>query len=314
MNWRTEMEHKIWYEKYKPSGLDDYIFSDDNDKIVFSKFIEEKEIPNLLLSGSAGVGKSSMVHILMNELSINKFDVKIMSGSTVGVDIVRNNIDNFCKVLSHNNSKYKVVVIEEADEMSNAAQKAFRMVMDNNINNTRFIFTSNYPERIIPALHSRVQEVNITKLDYNDILERIVIILDAEDITVNELDDVYTHIDAYCPDMRKIINSIQQFSATGTLKVIDDSVNGSDGLDDWDRLWSGDKVPMKDDALDIIRNSDLSNPVPYFTVMYEFIDGNSDGLVDDAIVILAEYMNRVPSMACQQLNLHACICDMYDDK
>lgn len=303
------MKDKIWYEKYQPKDLIEYIFANKEDEELFTKFVDNQEIPNLLLSGSAGVGKSSMINILMNELDINKFDIKIMSGTVANVDTVRNQIDNFCKVLAR--GKYRVVVIEEADEMSKPAQKAFRMVMDNNVDNARFIFTSNYPEKIIPALHSRVQEVHITQLDYQVILERTAEILEAEEIVVEDLEDLYTHVDAYTPDMRKIINSIQQFSMSGTLLPLDESVNGSEGFDEWEQLWSGG-IPEKDDLVHLITTLNLDNPEPYFRVMYDAMLGNENGIEEDAIRIIAKHLYRSIVVADQEINLMSCVFAVYD--
>jgi len=310
MSWNIEMNNTIWYQKYQPKTLDEFIFGDDKDKALFTKFIKNQDIPNLLISGIQGTGKSSMVAILMNELLINNFDIKIMSGTTVGVDKVRTNIDSFCKILSR--SKFKVIIIEEADEMSSQAQKAFRMVMDNNKDNARFIFTSNYPDKIIPALHSRVQHIHINELDYQDIIERIAFIIDEEQIEVDDIEDLYSHVEEYEPDMRKIINSVQQFSVSGTLSPIGNTTLGSEGFDDWVRLWTGDTAPDMNDVIKLIPLLDLGNPTPYYVVLYNFIKETTKGLDETAIITVAEYMNRIPTMACQELNLHACVLGIYN--
>ena len=305
------MKNKIWYEKYQPKDLAEFIFSDDKAEALFNSFIDDKDIPNLLISGIQGTGKSSMVHILINELGINKFDTKIINGSAkTGVDNIRNIVDGFSKTLGV--GKMKVVVFEEAEELSLQAQKALRMIMDTAPETVKWIFTSNYPDKIIPALHSRLQHVHITQLDYESIVERVAEILDAEQIEVDDIEHLYTHIDAYTPDLRKIINSVQQFSTTGTLTPLTETSGGSNGLDEWIQIWNG--TPTFNEVKDLVPTLDLGNPDVYYKIMYDRINEiDSKFLNDDAIVTIAEHLYRANFVADQEINLMSCLVLMFSD-
>ena len=301
---------KIWYEKYQPNNLDEFIFANDRDKELFQKFVDNKDIPNLIISGIQGTGKSSMVAILLNELDIKKFDVKIINGSSkTGVDNIRNTVEGFVKTLGQGDMK--VVVFEEAEEMSLQAQKALRMIMDNASDTVKFIFTSNYPDKIIPALHSRTQHVHITQLDYDGVLGCVAQILEEENVTVNELEDLYSHVDAYTPDLRKIINSVQQFSMSGTLMPLTESSGGSNGFDEWVQLWKG--APDKEDVLNLIPQLDLSSVDQYYRVMYEVLTDASQEFDESAVVTIADHLYKSNFVADQEINLMSCVILMFSD-
>jgi len=308
-NWNTEMKKSnIWYEKYQPKDLEEFIFANESDEKLFNSFADNKDIPNLLISGIQGTGKSSMVAILINELGINKFDTKIINGSSkTGVDNIRNSVEGFAKTLG--TGKFKVVVFEEAEELSLQAQKALRMIIDNAPETVKWIFTSNYPDKIIPALHSRLQHVHITQLDYESIVERVLEIMVSESVEFTKEEDIYTHIDAYTPDLRKIITSIQQHSMSGTLQPLTERSAGSNGFDEWEQLWKD--VPDKDDVMHLIPQLDLSSVDKYYRVMYESITGVSKELNEDAIVTIADHLYKSNFVADQEINLMACIILMY---
>lgn len=304
------MDSKIWYEKYQPNNLNEFVFANDNDKVLFTSFIKNKNIPNLLLSGIQGTGKSSMVRILINELGIHPFDTKIINGSAkTGVDVIRNGVEGFCKIMGQ--GSMKVVVFEEAEEMSPQAQKALRMIMDSAPDSVKFIFTSNYPDKIIPALHSRTQHVHITQLDYTSIVGCVAEILDNEGIELHKEDDLYSHIDAYTPDLRKIINSVQQFSVDSVLRPLVEASSGSNGFDEWCQEWR-EGTPTKRDLIRMIPQLDLDSPDKYFRVMYESINEVSKKLDETAIVVIAEHLYKSNFVSDQEINLMACVLQMYD--
>lgn len=305
------MKDKIWYEKYQPKDLNEYVFSNQESEKLFNAFVDNKEIPHLLISGTQGTGKTSMVHILINELGIAKFDTKIINASSeTGVANIRDKVEAFCKTLG--TSPFKIVVFEEAEGLSDQAQKALRSLIDSSSDGVRFIFTSNYPDKIIPALHSRLQHVHITELDYDSVTGVIAEILDNEGIDLYQIEDMYSHIDAYIPDMRKIINSIQQHSTSGTLKPLGDTISGSDGFDAWEDMWSKG-TPDKDDLLDVIPQLDLSSPEQYYRVMYESIIKADKKLDEAAIVTIADHLYKSNFVADQEINLMSCVILIYSE-
>ena len=158
---------ELWVEKYRPKSLDGYVFRDDYQRSQAKTWIKEKSIPHLLFSGSAGIGKTTMAKILINELGIEDYDVlEINASRTNSVDDVRNKIVNFVQMIPF--GPFKVVLLDEADYLSPNAQAALRGVMEEYHNTSRFILTCNYPNRIIPAIHSRCQGYHIERIDQTE--------------------------------------------------------------------------------------------------------------------------------------------------
>ena len=206
---------ELWVEKYRPKNLDGYVFRDENQRKQAKLWVKEKSIPHLLFSGAAGIGKTTMAKILINELGIEEFDVLELNASrTNSVDEVRNKITNFVQMIPF--GPFKVVLLDEADYLSPNAQAALRGVMEEYHTTSRFILTCNYPNRIIPALHSRCQGFHITNLDQTEFTARIATIL-LEESVEPDLDVLDTFVKATYPDMRKCINMCQMNSTTGKL-------------------------------------------------------------------------------------------------
>ena len=145
---------ELWVEKYRPKNLDGYVFRDEHQRKQAKLWVKEKSIPHLLFSGAAGIGKTTMAKILINELGIEEFDVlEINASRTNSVEDVRDKIVNFVQMIPFGD--FKIVLLDEADYLSPNAQAALRGVMEEYHTTSRFILTCNYPNRIIPALHSR---------------------------------------------------------------------------------------------------------------------------------------------------------------
>ena len=154
---------ELWVEKYRPKTIADYVFRDDHQRKQVEQWVKEKTIPHLLFSGNAGIGKTTLAKVLLNELEINDLDVlEINASRTNSVEDVRNNIINFVQMIPF--GAFKVVLLDEADYLSPNAQAALRGVMEEYHTTSRFILTCNYPNRIIPALHSRCQGFHICLL------------------------------------------------------------------------------------------------------------------------------------------------------
>src|SRR5210317_981947 len=219
---------ELWVEKYRPKSLDGYVFRDDHQRKQAQSWIKEKSIPHLLFSGSAGIGKTTMAKILINELEIPDYDVlEINASRTNSVDEVRNKITNFVQMIPF--GAFKVVLLDEADYLSPNAQAALRGVMEEYHSTARFILTCNYPNRIIPAIHSRCQGFHIAKVDQTEFTARVAEILITEGVTP-DLDTLDTYVKATYPDLRKCINTVQ-------MNVQDNSLlkpnEGDTGESDW---------------------------------------------------------------------------------
>ena len=212
---------ELWVEKYRPKNLDGYVFRDENQRKQAQSWIKEKSIPHLLFSGAAGIGKTTMAKILINELEIPDYDVlEINASRTNSVDAVRDKITNFVMMIPF--GPFKVVLLDEADYLSPNAQAALRGVMEEYHTTARFILTCNYPNRIIPAIHSRCQGFHIAKVDQTEFTARVAEILITEGVQP-DLDTLDTYVKATYPDLRKCINMVQMNSQDGKLLAPNES-------------------------------------------------------------------------------------------
>ncbi len=206
---------ELWVEKYRPKTLDGYVFRDTHQKEQVQRWVKEGTIPHLLFSGNAGIGKTTLAKILFNELDLNPLDIlEINASRTNSVEDVRDKIVNFVQMIPF--GSYKVVLLDEADYLSPNAQAALRGVMEEYHSTARFILTCNYPNRIIPALHSRCQGFHIERTDITEFTARVATILVEENVEF-DLDTLDTFVRATYPDLRKCIQMVQQNSLDGKL-------------------------------------------------------------------------------------------------
>jgi replication factor C small subunit len=206
---------ELWVEKYRPKTVNGYVFRDEHQKSQVESWIKQKTIPHLLFSGNAGIGKTTLAKILFNELDLNDLDVlEINASRTNSVEDVRDKIVNFVQMIPF--GPFKVVLLDEADYLSPNAQAALRGVMEEYHTTARFILTCNYPNRIIPALHSRCQGFHIERVDVAEFTARVATILMEESVDF-DLDTLDTFVKATYPDLRKCINTVQMNSLEGSL-------------------------------------------------------------------------------------------------
>ena len=206
---------ELWVEKYRPKDVKGYVFRDEHQRKQVEQWIKDGTIPHLLFSGNAGIGKTTLAKILLAQLEVNDLDIlEINASRTNSVEDVRDKVVNFVQMIPFGG--FKVVLLDEADYLSPNAQAALRGVMEEYHTTSRFILTCNYPNRIIPALHSRCQGFHIERIDQTEFTARVAEILIAEEITP-DLDVLDTYVKATYPDLRKCINMVQMNSVNGEL-------------------------------------------------------------------------------------------------
>jgi replication factor C small subunit len=216
----------LWVNKYRPTTLDEYVFANGSVRNTVESWIKNQSIPMIMMCGPCGTGKTSLALLILKLIGTDESDIKIINASIDnGVDFIRNTIVNFSSVMPYGD--YKYIILDECDYLSVNAQAALRGVMEKFSETTRFIFTCNYPHKIIPALHSRCQELRIDMIDRTEFMVKIAKILINEGVEFDEA-TLEHYVNAAYPDMRKCINNCQMHSSTGTLEI---SVNLSSVAD-----------------------------------------------------------------------------------
>jgi len=224
------MSKELWVEKYRPKKVEDYVFRDGHQRKQVETWIKDQSIPHLLLSGSAGIGKTTLAKVLVNALNIEAHDVlEINASRTNSVEDVRDKITNFVQMIAFG-SPFKIVLLDEADYLSPNAQAALRGVMEEYHSTARFILTCNYPNRIIPAIHSRCQGFHVDRVDQDESMMRVINILMQEGVDESSFVNLDTYVKVTYPDLRKCINMVQQNVSEG---VLQSPVSGDAGEADW---------------------------------------------------------------------------------
>ena len=284
--------HALWCEKYRPSDVEDYLFQDTSQKTTFYKYILSQSIPHLLLSGIQGTGKSSLAALLIRELEVDPSDILILNGSIKNsVEVVRQEISSFIMLCAM--GSFKVVLIEEADRLTAAAQDSLKDIFETYSEYVRFIFTCNHEQKITPALKSRFQHFRFKAHSKANVEARMVHILNEEKIKF-EPTIVKDYVDVCYPDIRKTINLLQQNSGSGTLfPIIGTNENAEFQTKLIDMIDKDQWYTIKDEVLP---NLDVEHWEDFYRCLYQNI-GRSPTLsitanAKQAYVLIAEYLYR----------------------
>ena len=307
------MEEFLWVEKYRPKTIQDCILTKDLSD-TFKKFSNKGEIPNLLLSGTAGTGKTTVAKALCEEL---KADYIVINGSDEGrqIDTLRNKIRDFASTVSLNETaKHKVVIIDEADYMNpESVQPALRNFIETFHKNCRFIFTCNYKNKILPALHSRCTVVDFRivngqkKILAVKLMNRLFFILKNEKIEYDKkvLSEL---IMKYFPDFRRTINELQRYSVRGK---IDSGILYNMAEVNIKELVTAIKDKRFNDMRKWVVTNIDKEPTQLFRTIYDNLEKSFDAKsVPQAILILAGYQYKSAFVADQEINMVACLTEL----
>jgi len=306
------MSDFIWVEKYRPQTIEDCILPDSIKK-TFKEFLNKGEIPNMLLAGPPGIGKTTVAKALCNELGV---DFYVINGSDEGrfLDTVRNNAKNFASTVSlSSEAKHKVIIIDEADNTGNDVQLLLRAFIEEFAGNCRFIFTCNYKNKILEPLHSRcaVVDFSIRGKEKQQIaanfFQRLNFILDKERIEADKKVLVEL-INKHFPDWRRVLNECQRYSVAG-------------------KIDSGILAAFSDVAVnDLIKNLKTKN----FPEVRKWVNSNMDNdtsvlfrriydslyeslvpnTIPAAVLIIAKYQYQMAFVADQEINMLACLTEV----
>jgi DNA polymerase III delta prime subunit len=302
----------IWVEKYRPKTIEDCILPESTKK-TFQDFLNKGEIPNMLLSGPPGVGKTTVAKALCNELGV---DFYVINGSDEGrfLDTVRNNAKNFASTVSlSSTAKHKVIIIDEADNTTSDVQLLLRASIEEFSKNCRFIFTCNYKNKIIEPLHSRCAVIDFgikgkekTKLA-GSFFKRLQDILDAEGIEFDQK-VLAELINKHFPDWRRVLNECQRYSVggkidTGILASFSDiAVN--------DLIKSLKEKNFPEVRKWVVSNLDNDTTVLFrriYDALYSTLENNS---IPAAVLVLAKYQYQSAFVADQEINMLACLTEL----
>lgn len=298
---------QLLVEKYRPHNLDEYVFQSEDIERKIRKLITDELPANVLFVSGPGQGKSTISKIIVNELDLNPTDVKWMNASIEsGIGFIRETLEPWMKKTGF--SGMKVVQIEEMDRMSKDAYYALRSLQEEYSDRVRFIGTANYIQKIDPAILSRFQVIEMGEVNEDAIINRIIDILEKEEIHIQKEEDLLEIIEAHSPDLRKIINTIDQCTSDGVLYPMSSISQSSGDEGEWEAIWKDESIKTDDllgKAIELCGLVDQNNFEWFYQIMYE----NSHQFPDQqkAIILLSKYLDRALKSANQKLHLEACL-------
>ena len=300
---------ELWTEKYRPSTLTDYVFRDDAQRKQVQGWVDSKTIPHLLFSGAPGTGKTTLAKVLINMLDIDEYDVlEINASRENSVENVRDKITNFVQTMPF--GEFKVVLLDEADYISPNGQAALRGVMETYASSSRFILTCNYPNKVIPALHSRCQGFHIEKIDHTEFTARIATVCVEEGVEI-DIDTLDSYVKATYPDLRKCLNLCQMNTIDGALVKPNegDSATADYKLAVVDLFKQGKILEARKMLCSQVRPEEMDE---LFRWMYDNLElwGDTQESKDAAILIIAKGLRNIPMVADQEINLAATLVEL----
>lgn len=290
----------LWVEKYRPKTLDEIVLTDAN-RTILDKFCSDEEIPNLLFIGNAGIGKTSLAKIIVHNILECQY-LYINASDENGIDTIRTKVTNFSRTKSIDGG-IKVIILDEVDGLTLDAQRALRNTMEEYCQYTRFILTANYKYKVIPALQSRCQSLDLVP-PLELCIERAKYILDQESVSYD--DRIEDFVKIYYPDVRKTVNELQKNTTNNKFEPVKDKTNdvivkGIMSLVVQNKALKARKLVIQNEAS---FNSDYNQLLKN---IFDYIDQNNIPNKEKCLLTVSEYMYRAAFVMDAEINFYSCL-------
>ena len=306
----SDVKHTLWVEKYRPDNLDSYI-GNEHLKSKIKLYLENGDLPHLLLYGRAGTGKTTLAKLVVNNIECDHLYINASDENSV--DVVRNKVRNFASTIGFKDMK--VIILDECDYITPNAQAALRNLMETFSKHTRFILTCNYVERIIDPIQSRCQSFQIVPPSRKEVAIHLTSILKEEEAEF-EVDDVATLVNGGYPDIRRVINFAQRQIVDGKLSI---AQNNLVAVDLNVNVFSSQivnvlKTQSKKDAFVTIRkmlaDNQISDFADLFRLLYDEVDDYGKGHIAECILTIAKYQLSDAQVVDKEINAMAMIIEL----
>ena len=295
------MFENLWVEKYRPGTLDDIVISSTH-KHALKSAANEGSIPNILLKGKPGIGKTSLAKILVNDVLKCQY-MYINASDENGIDTVRTKITNFSQARSLDGN-IKVIILDEVDGLTLDAQRALRNTMEEYSEYVRFILTANYEHKVIPALQSRCQSYDMTP-SFPDYVNRCEHVLTQENVSYDEISEF---VKGYYPDLRKAINELQRKSTSGTLTGESSVVSDRFVTSLYKLVRSGEVLKLRKHVIEA--ETTFGGDYPgLLKMLFDEIEQSNDqpSTKSESLLIVGEHLYRAAFVLDQEINFYTCL-------